>query len=291
MKFHEPVLVPEILQWMNLKEKGMYCDCTVGGGGHLNAMLQATRQARFIGVDWDAEAITHTREQLAAYSDRISLHQANFINLDLILDDLKIHLVNGILFDLGVSYHQLVTPERGFSFEREGGLLMQMSSDNIPLIQKLRVATKLDLAGVLRDYGDVRNAMGFARLIHENRNMLRTTLDLRQLIERITPRRFLKKNLHKVFQAFRIWVNNELTNLKEGITRAIRKLARGARILVISYHSGEDRIVKNLFRELEKENQLRRLNKKVIKPGAEEVNSNPSARSAKLRVAERCAAS
>ncbi len=289
MEFHQPVLVPEVLHWMNLQDNGVYCDCTVGGGSHLYAMLQATANARFIGIDWDPEAIAAARERTAAYAQRLSLHQANFINLDLILESHNIRTVNGILFDFGVSYHQVTTPERGFSFEREGGLLMHMAPETPVLAQKLKAASKHDLVRVLKDYGDVRNAWRLAELIWTNRTDLHSTMDLRNLVAETVPRRFLKKNLHRVFQALRIWVNDEMTNVREGVTRALKVMAVGARLLAISYHSGEDRIVKVFIRERERAGAMVRLNKKVIKPSALETVGNPSARSAKLRVGERCA--
>jgi 16S rRNA (cytosine1402-N4)-methyltransferase len=289
MEFHQPVLVPEVLHWMNLQDNGVYCDCTVGGGGHLRAMLEATSNARFIGIDWDPEAIAVARERTALYAKRLSLHQANFINLDLILESHNIRTVNGILFDFGVSYHQVTTPERGFSFEREGGLLMHMAPQTPSLAQKLKAASKHDLARVLRDFGDVRNSWRLAELIYANRAGLHTTIDLRNLVAETVPRRFLKKNLHRVFQALRIWVNDEMANVREGVARALRVMASGARLLAISYHSGEDRIVKVLLREQERAGGMTRLNKKVIRPSVPETTDNPSARSARLRVGERCA--
>jgi len=184
----------------------------------------------------------------------------------------------------------VTTPERGFSFEREGNLLMHMSPETPILAQKLKAASKHDLARVLKDYGDVRNAWRLAELICANRAGLRTTMDLRNLVAETVPRRFLKKNLHRVFQALRIWVNDEMTNVREGVTRALKVMATGARLLTISYHSGEDRIVKVLLREQERAGEMVRLNKKVIRPSGPETTVNPSARSARLRVGERCAA-
>lgn len=287
MEFHQPVLLSEVIQWMNLKDDGIYCDCTVGGGGHLRAMLQVTKNARFIGIDWDPDALAYIRERLTAQLDRVWLFEDNFTNIDLILDKINIRTVDGILFDLGVSYHQFVTPGRGFSFEREGILSMQMSPQNPSLLQKIYPATKLEIAEVLKEYGDVHDAKKIGSLIYENKKNLKTTFDLKKLIESAVPRRFLKKNLHKVFQALRIWVNDELANLKLGILKAVKRLNREARILVISYHSGEDRLVKNLFRDLEKQQELQRLNKKIIRPKKSEIDNNPSSRSAKLRVAQR----
>ncbi len=274
---------------MNLNEDGIYLDCTVGGGGHLLAMLQNTTKARFIGIDLDPEAINYTRSVVSPYKDRVLLYEENFVNIDSILNRMKINKIDGILFDLGVSYHQLITPERGFSFNNEGPLLMRMSPYTTPLIAKLRNTTELEIAKILREYGNVRNASKIAELIFENRKIIETTIELRSLLERIIPKKVLIKNLHKIFQAFRIWVNDELNNLRSGLKKAIYFLKNHGRVIVISYHSGEDRIVKQMFLDYEKKGLLKRLNKKVIKPTAWEIEKNPSAKSARMRVGEKCA--
>ncbi|UCF70326.1 MAG: 16S rRNA (cytosine(1402)-N(4))-methyltransferase RsmH [candidate division WOR-3 bacterium] len=281
-------MLNEVLDWMGLKENGIYCDCTVGGGGHLTAMLKSTKTAKFIGVDCDPAAIDYSRRQTVGFSKRCWLFEDNFINLDLILDKLNIALVNGILFDLGVSYHQVTTASRGFSFERQGRLLMRMSPRYLALSEKLRRSSKEEVARILKEYGDVRNYRRLGREIYEHRVHLTSTLELRNLIENAVPRRFLKKNLHKVFQALRIWTNDELNNLRLGLVVALQSLHRGGRMLVISYHSGEDRIVKRFFRDKSKEGKVVLLRKKAVKPLDNEVKVNPSARSAKLRMIEKC---
>jgi 16S rRNA (cytosine1402-N4)-methyltransferase len=286
--FHQPVLLNEVVHWMNLRDDGVYCDCTVGGAGHLLAMLRRTRQARFIAIDCDPAAVAFSRHVIADYRHRCFIFENNFVNLDLILNQINVPKVDGILFDLGVSYHQLTTPERGFSFERNGELLMRMSPKIPSLRARLCKTGQEELAGVLREYGDVRNYKKIARMIFERRDVIATTLDLRRVIEEAVPRRFLKKNLHKVFQSLRIWINDELGKLKGGLAIAFHSLDSEGRILVISYHSGEDRIVKRFFRALKDKHRLRILNKKVIKPSASEIDKNPSARSARLRVIERC---
>jgi len=289
MLFHQPALLAEVIQHMNLQQdKGFYCDCTVGGAGHLLAMLKATKRAKFIGIDWDPDAIDYAQDKVKLYKKRCFLFKDNFTHLDSILDRLSVKNLNGVLFDLGVSYYQLTTPHRGFSFEREGKLLMRMSPENLTLLEKIRCATKREIITVLKDYGDVHNCQKIGTLVFEERRALKTTLDLRRLIEKTTPKRFLKKNLRKVFQALRIWVNNELNNLKEGLLTAFQRLNFRGRIIVISYHSGEDRIVKNIFRDLQKKGEMILLNKKVLKPTQDEIRSNPRVRSAKLRAGEKC---
>ena len=291
MFFHQPVLPAEVLKNMNLqRDEGLYCDCTVGGAGHLLAMLQATERAKFIGIDWDPDAIGYASEVVKRYGERCRLFEDNFTNLGLILDRLGVKGLSGVLFDLGVSHHQLVTSHRGFSFKKEGGLAMHMSPETPTLMEKMRSATRGEIVAVLKEYGDVRNCRRIGTEIYENRKSLKTTFDLRRLIEKATPKRYLRKNLPKVFQALRIWVNDELGNLKNGLSIAFRHLNISGRIVVISYHSGEDRIVKLFFRDLQKKKEMRILHKKVVKPSDDEIISNPRARSARLRTGEKCVA-
>lgn len=252
-------------------------------------MLNQTKKARFIGIDWDPEALDNVRNRLKDFKERVELYQLNFSKIDSVLEHLGIRYLNGILFDLGVSWHQLTTPERGFSFNHEGKLLMQMSPEVVPLYAKLLHSDYNTIHHILKKYGEVQKARTLARLIFENRQRLKTTFDLRRIVEQNFYGRFLKKNLHRVFQAFRIWVNDELNNLFQGLTKAITYLAPSGRLIVIAYHSGEDRIVKNIFRTFEEQGQIRRLNKKVIKPSTSEIDANPAARSARMRVVEKCA--
>lgn len=271
-----------------MKDGGTYLDCTVGGAGHLMAMLSRTKKARFIGIDCDPDAIEYSRHMTAQFNNRCFLIEDNFVNLDLILDKLNVGRIDGVLFDLGVSYHQLITPARGFSYEREGRLLMRMSPRTVPLIDRLKNGQKSEIVRVLREFGDVRNYRKLGQGIYESRKHLSSTLDLRKLIEESVPRRFLKKNLQKVFQALRIWTNDELSNLSMALPVAFQRLRDGGRMVVISYHSGEDRIVKQYFRNLKKEKKATLLNKKTVQPACEEVNDNPRARSARLRAIEKC---
>lgn len=274
---------------MALRDAGTYCDCTVGGAGHLLAMLRSSGGARFIGIDCDPDAVAWSREQIQGFAGRCSVLQDNFVNLDLILDRLHVPCLDGLLFDLGVSYHQVTTPDRGFSFERDGPLHMRMSPGSRTLAERLRRASMYEVARVLKEYGDVRNYRRLGRAIFDARRDLRTTGDLARLVEHHVPARYLKKNLHKVFQALRIWTNDELTSLSQGLAGGFRRLCREGRMLVIAYHSGEDRIVKHYFRDLRAKGQGRLLSKKAIRPAEAEVLANHSARSAKLRVIEKCA--
>ncbi len=289
MLFHQPVLTDEAVQYMDVtRDRGVFCDCTVGGGGHMLAMLQETKKAQFIGIDWDPEAIAQARSRIGAYRNRCCLIQDNFSNLNAILKQQDVDKLAGVLFDLGVSHHQLATARRGFSYKYDGDLLMNMAPDNATLVEKLSNTTERELVSVLKNYGDVRNCKKLGAAIFEARRALRTTHDLRALVEDVTPRRFWKKTLPTVFQALRIWVNNELENVRTALTVAFQALECGGRIVFISYHSGEDRIVKTLFREYVRQGFLTRLHKKVIRPTAQEIAQNPHARSAKLRAGEKC---
>jgi len=255
------------------------------------AMLSRTKDTRFIGIDCDPDALEYGRRITAAFSKRCFFSEDNFINLDLILDKFHVGSVDGVLFDLGVSYHQLITPSRGFSYEREGRLLMRMSPRTTPLSDRLKCGRKSEIIQVLKEFGDVRNYRKLGQRIYDARNYLESTLELRKLVEDSVPRRFLKKNLQKVFQALRIWTNDELSNLSQALPAAFRRLGTEGRMVVISYHSGEDRIVKHFFRNLKAGTKARLLNKKAIKPTDEEVSENPRARSARLRAIEKCASS
>ncbi|OGC41732.1 16S rRNA (cytosine(1402)-N(4))-methyltransferase, partial [candidate division WOR-3 bacterium RBG_13_43_14] len=254
---------------MNIaRDCGYYCDCTAGGGGHLEKFLQMTHRAQFIGIDWDPEAIAYARQRLLCFGTRVSLFQDNYIQLDLILDHLKINEINGVIFDFGVSFHQIASDRRGFSFDRDCPLKMNMAPDNPSLSECLEQADKFEIMQVLKDYGDVRNYRRVGAEIFEHRKELRSTGALRDLVIKNTPKRYHIKNLRRVFQALRIWVNKELENVESGLIRAFARLAPDGRLITIAYHSGEDRIVKQQFRKWHQEGQGRQLNRKVIRPSA-----------------------
>ncbi|MBN2620122.1 16S rRNA (cytosine(1402)-N(4))-methyltransferase RsmH [candidate division WOR-3 bacterium] len=279
----------EVIRYMRLQPGNTYCDCTAGGGGHLLQMLQASPESTFIGIDWDPDAIAHAQSVLQAYHDQCTLIQGNFAEIDLILERLKLDELDGILFDCGVSLYQVTTPARGFSYDHDGPLLMRMSPNTMALKERLRSISKHELAFILRSYGDVRGYRRIAELLYARRMSLRTTVDIRTIVEQGTPKRFQKKNCRRVFQALRIWVNDELNNLANGLAAAFERLRVGGRLIAIAYHSGEDRIIKRQFREHHANKRGVLLAKKVIRPSAEEVRVNPRARSARLRVCEKCA--
>ena len=301
--FHIPVLTKEVLHYLNFKKGGgVYIDCTLGGGGHSKAILKNIYpDGLLIGIDQDIEAIEAAKVELKNFLGKVKLVKGNFKNLEDILSDLKLEAVSGIIFDLGVSSHQLKEKERGFSFREDSHLDMRMDQtqkfDASILINRY---TEKELIGVFERYGEERLSKRIARLIVTERQKkpITTTRQLADLVIRALPKTKKRKKwrIHpatRVFQAIRIEVNQELKTLEKGLNQAINVLDDKGRICVISYHSLEDRIVKTLFKEVKREGiaqknyGLKILTKKPIRPSSEEVKKNPKARSAKLRVAEK----
>jgi 16S rRNA (cytosine1402-N4)-methyltransferase len=289
MTYHEPVMVAEVIAYMRLQPGNTYVDCTAGGGGHLLAMIKASPDSRFIGLDWDQDALDHARSLLSGHGGSCTLCEGNFRDVGLILSNLHIERVHGFLFDYGVSLHQVSTPSRGFSYDHDGPLLMRMSSTIPTLREKLRSTTEQELIHVLHEYGDVRQYRRIAKILYIHRKTLQTTGALRAIVEQVTPPRYRKKNCRRVFQALRIWVNDELGNLIIGLEAAFEHLHTGGRLVTIAYHSGEDRIIKRFMREQKMCKKAALLTKKVVKPSQDEIHANPRARSARLRASEKCA--
>ncbi|HZK12553.1 MAG TPA: 16S rRNA (cytosine(1402)-N(4))-methyltransferase RsmH [Atribacterota bacterium] len=300
--FHIPVLTKEILNYLNLKKGGVYIDCTLGGGGHSKALLEKIYPyGLLIGIDQDIEAIETAKEELKSYRDKVKIIKGNFKNLEEILSDIKIKTVSGIIFDLGVSFHQLKEKDRGFSFKEDSHLDMRMDLNqefNADIL--INSYSEKDLAEIFEKYGEERFSKRIARLIviERKKENINTTKQLADLIIRSLPRTKKRHTwrIHpatRVFQAIRIEVNQELKALEKGLNQAIRVLENKGRVCVISYHSLEDRIVKHQFKEVEREGKdkgnygLKIITKKPIIPSLEEVEDNPKARSAKLRVAEK----
>lgn len=258
-------------------------------------------QGSLIGIDQDIEAIETAKEELKRYVDKVKLVKGNFKNLEEILSVLKIETVSGIIFDLGVSFHQLKEKERGFSFKEDSHLDMRMDLTqefNADIL--LNSYSEKDLAEIFEKYGEERFFRRIARLIvtERKKKAITTTKQLSDLVIRSLPRTKKRHTwrIHpatRIFQAIRIEVNQELKALETGLNQAIRALEDKGRICVISYHSLEDRIVKHLFKEVEREGKgqgdygLKIITKKPIRPSSEEIRENPKARSAKLRVAEK----
>ncbi len=295
MKFlHRPVMVRQVLHWLAPKEGDVYVDCTMGTGGHSEAILEKARgRISLIGIDRDEETLKVAKEVLKKYQSHISFVKANFKHLPQILKEKKIREVDGILYDLGLSSFQLKSRERGFSFR--GSAPLDMRVDRSQKITAAHLVNKLsaaELEDIFLKLGEERWARRVAEFIVRERgkSSLKTTWDLVEVARKAIPAEVRKKRkIHfatKIFQALRIKVNQELENIKIALPLSFELLRPGGRVCVISYHSLEDRIVKREFSEGEK-NRLRILTKKVVKPSSNEILANPSARSARLRAAER----
>lgn len=268
-------------------------DCTLGGGGHSLALLQALPRARLLAFDRDPQALTAAAERLAAYGDRVEYVHAPFAELAGECQRRGIAQLYGIVADLGVSSHQFDTAARGFSFRMDGPLDMRMDPSRGPTVLELLGDVRLeDLADVLYAYGDIRRSIGTARIVLEEvAKGAVTTLALAERLAARLGRDGGKSKIHpatQVFQALRIWVNGELDQLEALLAQGPGLLADGAALAVISFHSGEDRLVKHRFAELAKRGGDFALpERKPMVAGEAELSANPRARSAKLRVLQR----
>jgi 16S rRNA (cytosine1402-N4)-methyltransferase len=292
---HLPVLTAETLQHLRPERGGLFVDCTVGPGGHARALLEAGA-TRVVGLDRDPQALAVARAALAPWADRVELVHADYRELDEVLERQGISLVDGALADLGVSSLQLDAPGRGFSFQRDEPLDMRMDTTGRETAADLVArSTERDLADAIYAYGEERFSRRIARAIVEARRAqpIATTGGLAAIVRRALPRRGHMRidPATRTFQALRIWVNRELDGLDRFLEAAARRLRVGARLVVISFHSLEDRIVKHTLRalQLDRNAGVRVLTRKPVVPGDDEVRRNPRARSAKLRAAERTA--
>jgi 16S rRNA (cytosine1402-N4)-methyltransferase len=291
---HVPVMTDEVLRFLEPRPSGVYCDATVGYGGHARAILEASApDGRLVGVDRDPEAIAAATESLRGFGDRVTLVHAPFSRLREVLQEARALPLDGCLLDLGVSSPQLDLPERGFSFRHQGPLDMRMDpTQGETAAQFLQRVTPTELEAVLRDFGEERYAGRLARAIVEARDRqdLTTTSALAALVARSVPTHERRRDpATRTFQALRIAVNGELGELERFLEDAPACLRPGGRLVVIAFHSLEDRMVKRRLRGLSghQDPPLRVLTKHVVKPADVEQARNPRARSAKLRAAER----
>ena len=302
---HKPVLYKEIIHALQLQRGGYYVDGTLGAGGHARGILEAcSPDGHLLGLDVDPQALALARETLAPYEGRTHLEQASYITITKQLAALKWDFVDGILLDLGASSMQFDNAGRGFSFMQDGPLDMRFGSNAFQSAQDIvNTYDERDLADLIFRYGEDRDARRIAKAIVMNRP-LRTTRELVAVIEKASPRRGDRTHpATQTFQALRIAVNEELAAVESVLPQAVAALRRqGGRLAVISFHSLEDRIVKDYFREqskelvnppyeriyeVERKAVVQLVNKKPIMPSDEEVKDNPRARSAKLRVIEK----
>ena len=305
-KFHTPVLIDQVLKYLINDPSGIYVDGTVGGGGHSFEILKKLAPTgRIIGIDLDDKAIERAKERLKLFEKRVVLKQGNFTQIKNILSSLKINQVDGILLDLGVSSHQIDTGGRGFSYLTQGPLDMRMSSETkITAEEIINTNSEQDLERIFREFGEERKARYVARSIVKERekSQITTTQQLVKIIESVFPFQHRIKSLARVFQAIRIAVNKELENLPIFLNQSLDLLKSGGRLVVIAYHSLEDRMVKEFFARqadpcecppelpvcvCDKQPTVRVLTKKVVQPTELEIEANPRSRSAKLRAAEK----
>ena len=286
---HRPVLLGEVVRFLGPREGGIYVDATLGGGGHTEAILRASSPGgRVISLDRDADAIRRTGKRLASYGDRLQTVKGSFADLRAHLEEKDVHEVHGIVADLGLSSDQLGDPDRGFAFSLEGPLDMRFDRSDGPTASDLVNELAEDqLADLLYEYGDERRSRAIARRIVDRRP-IETTAELRRAVVSVLgPKRRGIDPATRTFQALRIAVNQELAALDVFLEQAPLILAPGGRLVVISYHSHEDRAVKLAFRALAGEASFHVLTKKPLVADAQAVADNPRARSAKLRALER----
>jgi len=292
---HVPVLTAEVLRQLRPEPGGVFVDCTVGLGGHTRALLEAGA-TRVIGLDRDEEALAQARTTLSAFADRVDLVHADYRTLEDVLDGRGVERVDGALADLGVSSMQFDEPGRGFSFQRDEPLDMRMDRTSETTAASLIAgSTEQELADTIYAYGEERFSRRIARALVAARREapIDTTGRLAAIVRRAVPTRGYQRidPATRTFQALRIWVNRELDGLDRFLEAAVRRLRVGARLVIISFHSLEDRIVKHTLRTLAQGQSavLKVLTKKPLVADDEEVQRNPRARSAKLRAAERLA--
>ncbi|MFH1753119.1 MAG: 16S rRNA (cytosine(1402)-N(4))-methyltransferase RsmH [Candidatus Omnitrophota bacterium] len=290
-KVHHPVLLQEVLEHLNLAPGKNIVDCTVGLGGHAKAILQRIApHGKLIGIDKDSDALKRARENLKEFKSNVFLTKGNFKDLKKIIESYNVGEIDGYLFDLGVSSLQLEEGARGFSLKENGPLDMRMDrSLDLSAGYLVNSSRESEIAGILRKYGEENFSGRIAKAIVKNRP-LETTLDLAETIRAAVPTHYRYGRIHpatRTFQALRIAVNGELEALDGVLDQIPGTLAKGARACIISFHSLEDRIVKNRFREYGRGGVLKVITKKPIRPTPEEVAYNPRSRSAKMRAAER----
>ncbi len=305
---HRPVLLNEAVNGLNIRPDGFYVDGTLGGAGHSLEIVKKLTTGRLIGIDQDEDAIRAATERLAPYADRVTVVRSNFEDIRLILDELEVDKVDGILLDLGVSSYQFDEAERGFSYRTDAPLDMRMDRQKgLTAADIVNTYSEQELYRIIRDYGEEPFAKNIAKHIVQYRNQepIKTTFQLVDIIKSAIPAKIRAKGGHpakQTFQAIRIECNRELDVLQSFLRVMADALNESGRIAIITFHSLEDRIVKNAFRTFEnpctcpknlpcvcgKKPLGRVITRKPILPTEEEMNENPRSKSAKLRIFEKC---
>ncbi len=294
---HKSVLLHEAIDGLAIKQGDVFVDGTLGGGGHLEEVVKRFGDTiTIVGIDMDSDAILRAKARLTTSNPDIHFKEGNFRKLSEILDTLQIKGADKILLDIGLSSNQFEESGRGFSFQKDEPLIMSFKKN---LNEKDLTAREIvntweleNLTTILKGYGEEQFAWKISKAIVEKRQVKRieTTFELVEIIKEATPMFYHHKKIHpatKTFQALRITVNDEIESLKEGVKSGFEKLNKAGRLAVISFHSLEDRIVKQFFVQMEKEGLGRRITKKPITPSDEEKEENPRSRSAKLRIIEK----
>ncbi len=306
--YHVPVLFKEVLNGLALKSDGTYLDCTLGGGGHFRGVAEKLgANGCLIGVDRDLEAIKWVKDDLEKrdYNAKLIIAKSRFGEFDKVLSDNEIDGIDGVLADLGVSSHQIDDAERGFTYREDSHLDMRMDRNESLTAQSFLETCSVEvLTEVLREYGEVKNSHRMAVAIKRTVDSvgISTSEDLKACLSSEYGHELSYKVLSKIFQALRIAVNGELEQLKDFLNKSVAALNKGGRLVVISYHSLEDRMVKEFIRDKEKscvcapdvpfcvcdkKQELKRISRKAIKATEEELELNPRSRSARLRIAEK----
>ncbi|MFC1541367.1 16S rRNA (cytosine(1402)-N(4))-methyltransferase RsmH [Candidatus Latescibacterota bacterium] len=299
--FHIPVMVSEIMKYMNVEKNGLYLDCTLGGGGHSKAILE--KDGAVIAVDRDKDAVQFAEARLSEYSERFKARVARFSTIFDIAGE-NAGFVDGVLMDLGVSSRMIDDPSRGFSYISDGPLLMNMEGDGVTAFDIVNTFDTKELSRIFKEYGEERFARRIADNIVKSRSShpIESTKELAEIIETSVGGKMPQKSKARIFQSLRIYINDEINELRKGLDASLNILKVGGRLCVISYHSIEDRIVKRFMKEnadpcicppdlpvcdCGRKPKLNIITRKALRPTKEEMNLNSRSRSALLRVAEK----
>ncbi|MFH1888607.1 MAG: 16S rRNA (cytosine(1402)-N(4))-methyltransferase RsmH [Candidatus Omnitrophota bacterium] len=293
-KFHIPVMVKEVIDYLDLSPGKVIVDATIGTGGHSKAIIERIMPGgRLIGIDRDEDSLTVARQRLRDFGSACEFVYGNFVDIEDIMDNLGIREPDGIIFDLGLSSYQLEDPNRGFSFQSEGPLDMRFDRNSfISAYDLINNLNEEEISAMLWTFGQERWHNRIAHFLVEERqkHSIATTRELSDIVVRAIPHRYRHYRIHpatRTFQAVRIAVNRELETIETGISKAIELLARSGKICVISFHSLEDRIIKLSFRKFAASGEIKIITSKPLTPQESEVRDNHASRSSKLRVAEK----
>lgn len=289
---HQPVLLREVIEFLNVRPEGFYIDATVGGGGHSEAIAERLGAGRLLGIDRDPLALKTAGERLARFGERVKLMHGNFAEIDALHSQAGFPPADGVVADLGLSSLQLADATRGFSFNVEGPLDMRADpASETTAADIVNYASERELADLIFKFGEERHSRRIARALMKARP-IRTSTSLAQVVTRAIPSRPGLHQIHgatRTFMALRMATNREIENLEQFLARVLEIMAVGGRLVVIGFHSIEDRVTKRAFSAWKQERRVRLLTPKLVRPGEDEVQRNPRARSARLRAIEKAA--